>query len=324
MRRRYCALLVAGVLALAGCSTPAAGGAATGSWTFTDDVGATVTLPQRPVRIAGLTDVVASLWNYGVKPVAAFGFTGVTQDKRFAGRDLSGVVELGQSYGQINLEALAAAKPDVIVTHAYPVDAAGTLDPAKPLYGFADLAQQQAAAKIAPIVAIAMRGSAVQVIDRTVALATALGADPAAINSTRGRYDEAAARLRAAGARGLSVLVMAAYPDEGLYVAKAPDDPTLRSFADLGVRFVDPGGDKYYWGVRSWENVGSLPADVVLESQIDPMSPADLAAQPTFARTAAAAAGQVYPWVFASLDHVAQAAYMTQLAGLLEAARKVV
>lgn len=328
MKRRYWAFLAAGMLALAGCSAavpdPGPGALAAGSWTFTDDVGATVTLPQRPARIAGLTDVVASLWNYGVKPVAAFGFTGITQDKRFAGRDLAGVVELGQSYGQINLEALAAAKPDVIVTHAYPVDTAGTLDPAKSLYGFADLAQQQAAARIAPIVAIAMRGSAVQVIDRTVALATSLGADPAAISASRGRYAEAATRLRTAAGRGLSVLVVAAYPDEGLYVAKALDDPTLRSFVDLGVRFVDPGGDKYYWGTRSWETVGSLPADVVLESQIDPMSATDLAAQPTFARTPAAAAGQVYPWVFASLDHVAQAAYMTQLAGQLEAARKVV
>lgn len=317
-------MLVAGALALAGCSTPAAGPAGSGSWTFTDDVGATATLPQRPVRIAGLTDVVASLWNYGVKPVAAFGFTGITQDKRFAGRDLAGVVELGRAYGQINLEALAAARPDVIVTHAYPVDAAGKLDPAKPLYGFADLAQQQAAARIAPIVAIAMRGSAVQVIDRTVALATALGADTTVIDAARGRYAQAAARLRTAAGRELSVLVVAAYPDEGLYVAKAHDDPTLRSFAELGVRFVDPGGDKYYWGTRSWENVGSLPADVVLESQIDPMSAADLAAQPTFARTPASVAGQVHPWVFASLDHIGQATFVDQVAGWLEAARKVV
>jgi iron complex transport system substrate-binding protein len=318
---RVLGVLVA-ALALVGCSAQAPS-QTTAGWSFTDDLGATVTLDHRPARVAGLTDVVASLWNYGVTPVAAFGYTGITQDGRFAGRDLSGVAELGKAYGQIDLEALAAARPDVIVTHAYPVDAAGTLDPAKPLYGFADLAQQQAAARIAPIIALKMDGSAVQVIDRTVALAHALGADQAVIDKARSAYGAAADRLRVAAATGRSVLVVAAYPAEGLYVAKAPDDPALTSFADLGVRFVDPGGDRYYWGVVSWENVGSLPADVVLESQIDAMTAAELRAQPTFARTPAARAGQVYPWVFASMDYTAQAAYMNELAGHLETARKV-
>jgi len=71
---------------LAGCSTAAP---TTAGAPFTDDLGHQVTLPDRPLRVAGLTDVVAALWNYGVEPVAAFGFTGISQDKRFAGRDLS-------------------------------------------------------------------------------------------------------------------------------------------------------------------------------------------------------------------------------------------
>jgi iron complex transport system substrate-binding protein len=79
----------------------------------------------------------------------------------------------------------------------------------------------------------------------------------------------------------------------------------------------------YYWQAVSWENVGSLPADVVLDSQIDDMTAEQMLAQPTFAATAAGRAGQVYPWVFASLDYVGQAAYMTELAERLETARKV-
>ncbi|WP_219418601.1 ABC transporter substrate-binding protein [Pseudonocardia nigra] len=244
-------------------------------------------------------------------------------DERFAGRDLSGVTELGASYGQIDLEALAAAQPDLIVTHAYPVDSAGTLDPAKPLYGFADLAQQEAAAQIAPIVAIAMDGSAVQVIDRTVELALALGADPAVIDEARTGYTAAADRLRAAAASGLEVLVVAAYPADGLYVAKAPDDPALTAYADLGVQFVDPGGSEYYWQAVSWENVGSVPADLVLDSQIDDMTAEELLVQPTFAATPAGQAGQVYPWIFTSMDHLAQADYMNELAGYLEGAQNV-
>jgi iron complex transport system substrate-binding protein len=317
-------LLLAGLLAVTACSTSAPETTGTGSWSFTDDLGRTVTVDERPTRIAGLTDVVASLWNYGIKPVAAFGYTGISQDKRFADRDLSGVAELGPMYGQIDLEALAAADPDLIVTHAYPVDSAGTIDPQTPLYGFTDLAQQEAVARIAPIVAITMDGSAVQVIDRTAQLALALGADPAVVTGARAEYDAAADRLRAAATAGLQVLVVAAYPAEGFYVAKAPDDPTLTAFADLGVRFVDPGGTRYFWQIVSWENVGSLPADVVLESQIDDMTAEQILAQPTFARTPAGQARQVYPWVFASMDYAAQAAYMAEVAGHLESARKVV
>jgi iron complex transport system substrate-binding protein len=321
---RLLGLLLAGLLAVPACSTSAPESTGTGSWSFTDDLGHTVTVDERPTRIAGLTDVVASLWNYGIKPVAAFGYTGISQDTRFADRDLSGVTELGPMYGQIDLEALAAADPDLIVTHAYPVDVAGTIDPDAPLYGFADLAQQEAASRIAPIVAVKMDGSAVQVIDRTAQLALALGADPAVVTGARAEYDTAADRLRTAAASGLQVLVVAAYPAEGFYVAKAPDDPTLTAFADLGVRFVDPGGTGYYWQIVSWENVGSLPADIVLESRIDDMTAEQIVAQPTFARTPAGQARQVYPWVFATMDYTAQAAYMTEVAGYMESARKVV
>lgn len=321
---RLIGLILACLVAVPACSTSAPEATGTGSWSFTDDLGHTVTLDERPTRVAGLTDVVASLWNYGIPPVAAFGYTEITQDRRFAGRDLSGVTTLGHMYGQIDLEALAAADPDLIVTHAYPVDAAGTLDPQKPLYGFADLAQQEAVSRIAPIVAITMDGSAVQVIDRTAQLALAIGADPAVVTGARAGYDEAAGRLRTAAASELQVLVVAAYPAEGFYAAKAKDDPTLTAFADLGVRFVDPGGTGYYWQTVSWENVGSLPADVVLESQIDEMTAEQILAQPTFARTPAGQARQVYRWIFASMDYAAQAAYMSEVAGHLESARKVV
>lgn len=307
---------------LAGCAGPAP--TATGA-TFTDDLGHQVTLPDQPLRVAGLADVVAALWNYGIEPVAAFGFTGVTQDRRLAGRDLSGVVELGREYGRIDLEALARARPDVIVTNAYPVDQAGTIDPNAPLYGFADLAQQEAAARIAPIVAVTMDGSAVEVVDRTERLATALGADPARIAEGRTTYTAARERLRAAAAANpVTIAALAAYPADGLYVAKHPDDPALTSYADLGVRILDLGGPRYYWSVLSWETVDQLRADVVLESQIDPMTPQDLAARPTFAQLPAARAGQVRPWTFASMDGFAQAQYIDELATVIAGARKVV
>ena len=98
-----------GTLALAGCGGgdgPVAAAVDTG-WTFTDDLGNTVTLDERPARIAGLNDVLSSLWNYGLPPVASFGQTSIADDVAFAGRDLSGVAVVGTAPGMpgVRIEA---------------------------------------------------------------------------------------------------------------------------------------------------------------------------------------------------------------------------
>ena len=130
-----------------------------------------------PTRVAGLNDVLSSLWNYGIEPVASWGQTSIEDDVAFEGKDLSGVEIVGTSYGQIDLEALAAADPDLIVASVYPTDSEGTLDADAPLYGFESIEQQEQVAEIAPIVGIAWRGSAAEVIERTVELAESLGVD---------------------------------------------------------------------------------------------------------------------------------------------------
>ncbi|NIH78629.1 ABC transporter substrate-binding protein [Amycolatopsis viridis] len=313
------AVAATGLLAACGSggSNPAAGSSA---WSFTDDLGTKVDLGARPARIAGLTDAVASLWNYGITPAAAFGYTAMADDVNFRGRDLSQVKEVGRTYGEIDIEALAAAKPDLILTHAYPVDSAGTIDRNAPLYGFKDVTQQRAVAEIAPIVALKMAGSATGVVDRTVELARALGTEPAA--AARQDYENARARLKNAAAKGLTVMAIAAYPGDGVYIAKAADDPALRSYTELGLTYPDPGGSKYYWEHVSWENIGRYPTDVVLYS-LRAMDRNALMQQVTFARMPAAAAGQVFPWEFSSMDYTAQARTINNLAANLEGARKV-
>jgi iron complex transport system substrate-binding protein len=48
--------------AIAGCGVDAdPASTPTASWTFTDDVGRTVTLDEQPTRVAGQNDVVSSL-----------------------------------------------------------------------------------------------------------------------------------------------------------------------------------------------------------------------------------------------------------------------
>ena len=317
--------LTAGV-ALSGCGDdPASPSAAPSSWSFTDDLDRTVTLDETPTRVAGLNDVVSSLWNYGIAPVATFGQTSAADDVAFEGRDLSDVALVGTSYGQIDLEELAAAKPDVIVTTVYPTDSAGTIDPAGPLYGFETVEQQEQVARIAPIVTIAWRGSAADVIDRTADLAEALGAemDGDEVSGMRQEYEEASAALTEAAASGLTVLPVAAYPGEGFYMAKAPDDPSLHLYADLGVQFVDPGGDGYFWQTASWETVPQYRSDVLLYSLRGAMTPEEMQTQPTYQLLPAAQAGQVHPWEYIGMDYAAQAEYMRELAGWLTTDRKV-
>jgi iron complex transport system substrate-binding protein len=317
------AALAAG--ACAGSGTDDEAEAATGSWSFTDDVGTTVELDARPERVAGLNDVASSLWNHGIAPVATFGQTSAADDVQFEGRDLSGVDIVGESYGQIDLEALAAADPDLIVTSVYPVDSEGTLDDTQPLYGFESLEQQEQVAQIAPVVAIAWRGSAADVIERTAELAASLGADMESdeVSAARQDYEDASAALTEAASSGVTVLPVAAYPDEGFYMAKAPDDPSLHLYADLGVQFLDPGGEGYFWQTASWEQVPQYASDVILYSLRGAMTPEEMATQPTYQLLPAAQAGQVHPWEYVGMDHAAQARYMERLAGWLTDAREV-
>ena len=115
-----CGLLALTVVSIGACSSDAddASTASDSGWEFTDDLGNTVTLEEAPTRVAGLNDVLSSLWNYGIEPVAAWGQTSIEDDVAFEDKDLDGVGIVGTSYGQIDLEQLAAADPDVIVASA--------------------------------------------------------------------------------------------------------------------------------------------------------------------------------------------------------------
>jgi len=325
--------LVGGLLATGlALSVTACGGdpggtasADSGGWEFTDDMGTTVSLDETPTRIAGLNDVLSSLWNYGIEPVASWGQTSIEDDVAFEGKELSGVEIVGTSYGQIDLEQLAAADPDVIVASVYPTDSEGTIDEEAPLYGFESIEQQEQVAEIAPVIGIVWGGSAADVIERTAELAGALGADLDGdlVTAAREDYEVASAALTEAAAGGVSVLPVYATESDGWWMATAPDDPSLHLYQDLGVNFVDPGGDGYFWNSVGWEEVPSHPSDVLLYSLRFSMSPEEIAAQPTAALLPSVQAGQLYPWKYLGMDYVAQAEYMTELAGWLTEARKV-
>ncbi|NQX12497.1 ABC transporter substrate-binding protein [Microbacteriaceae bacterium VKM Ac-2855] len=327
---RYSALLLVPAVALAmltGCSSDASdtsADASTAEWSFTDDTGTTVTLDHQPERVASYADYALGLLSTGVDPVAIFGRFDVATDERFDPYDIADTAIVGNSYGEIDLEALAEAAPDLIVTGIYPTDREGTLDLEGAYYGFADVEQQEQLEKIAPVVAIEVGGSGLDVIESMNTLAEALGADPDTIAAAKSEYDAAAADLTAAATEtGLEVTAMYADAD-GVYVTKPADEPETELYRSLGVTYTDLNPDGYYyWDIYSWENAAQMMTGDVLLVNNEGFQKDDLLAQPTFVSSPALQAGQVYTWSGAALDYASQAAHMTELAEILRASSKV-
>ncbi|GAA1766380.1 ABC transporter substrate-binding protein [Nocardioides hankookensis] len=322
-RRRLLAggVALATALVLAACGSdggdaPAAGSSATpssGPWSYTDDLGQTVELDKTPVRIAAYGDAAAALWHFGITPVAIFTWMAPQDDSMFDDFDLSQTEVVGETYGEISLEKLAAAKPDLIVATSYDGDTPDEM------YGFKDKAQLAKIKEIAPVVAVAQVGSMKDVIETNEELVTSLGVDTgegSQVAEDKAAFEAASDDLAEAAKSGLSVIPMYADGD-GLYLAKAPDDPALKYYQDLGVNFTKIGGKDYYWEILSWENADRYEADVLLNATRNSYSIEQLGEQPTFARLAAFKAGQVHDWDTSSMDYPSQTKYMEELAGWL-------
>ncbi|SCX49335.1 iron complex transport system substrate-binding protein [Klenkia marina] len=320
---------LAAVLALTSCGSDATADSAGGSaeaWTFTDDVGETITLDQAPERVASYADYALGLHSLDVDPVAVFGRVPVAEDERFADYDLSDVAVVGNGYGEIDIEAMAAAQPDVIVVGIYPEDREGTLDLEGPRYGLQDTAQQQQLEAIAPLITIEVGGEGQDVIDSLNRLALALGAEQSEVDAAQAEFDAAAADLQeAAETSGVEVTQMYADASSGIYVAKPDDEPEMELYREYGVDFTDlnPDDGNFYWDIYSWENASQMSTGDVLLLNVEGYQAEDLAAQPTFAAHPALVAGQAYEWNGAAMDYRSQAAHMAQLAEVLRGAQDV-
>lgn len=324
----FSASVLAVSLLLAGCSatgsTPTSSDSS-GAWKYTDAVGTKISVDHRPTRIAAFADQALTLLSYGITPVAIFGRVPVATDSRFAKFDLSKTAIVGNTYGEIDLEKLAAAKPDLIVTGIYPTDRKGTLDTTQPDYGLSDLEQQKQIEAIAPIVTVKVGGTGLAVIDANVKLAEDLGAKAATVAAAKAKFDSAAARLTAAAKAHPDIEVTQMYADaDGIYVVKPDDEPVTQLYKSLGVDFTDlnPKG-LYYWDKYSWENAADMmTGDVVLVNK-EGYQRADLEKQATFANDPAMKAGQLYSWIDAALNYSAQASQMNKLAAMIEKAKPV-
>jgi iron complex transport system substrate-binding protein len=294
------AVVVAAILTQFGKSSSST---TSGPWTFTDDRGVTVSRESQPQRIVAYDLAASALMHIGLKPVGIFAAFPFDKNPQLAGFDLSGVAKVSEAYGDVNLETLAAAQPDLIVT---------IFDPrlTGPVIGFRDKATQEKVEQLAPIVAIDSTKDLTQVIERFEQLGSALGVDLKGqrVTAAHQRFEAASARLRAATAAkpDLTAAAVAAQPGLGLAYARPDLNPTLRLYQKLGLRMVQPEDEPadikqnyngFFYEMNSFELAGRYPADLILYSELPvAMDLKALEAVPTWQTLPAVKAGQLLPW----------------------------
>ena len=164
--------------------TPAAG------WSFTDDKGVTIALATPPARIVSDLLMAAALWDFGVQPVAVFGWD-VTADNTLGvgggNIDPAAVEIVGNATEPLNLEAAIAVSPDLFTTFDG--------DPADPMsYWSIDPELLDDVQAVAPVLAINSNYVRTDlVVTRIGELAAALGADLGSAEVSAAKADAEAA-----------------------------------------------------------------------------------------------------------------------------------
>ncbi|MFC3577725.1 ABC transporter substrate-binding protein [Streptomyces yaanensis] len=302
--------------------------AKSGPWTFKDDRGQTAKADKAPSSIVAFVGVAAALHDYGVDVKGVFGPTKTKDGKadvQAGDLDVSKVTILGNEWGQFNIEKYAALAPDLLVTTMF--DDAGTL------WYVPDESKKKILALGAPSVGISVYDRQMtEPLQRMLELAKSLGADTAAakVTAAKKRFEDAAARLRAATKANPGIKVLAGSASQDVfYVSGSNLSIDLEYFKALGVNFVEPspavlkasGG---WFENLSWENVDKYKADVIMmDNRTSAIQPADIT-EATWKKLPAVKAGQVIarnPEPILSYDKCAP--LLEDLAKAIETAKKV-
>ncbi|SCL34720.1 iron complex transport system substrate-binding protein [Micromonospora nigra] len=322
------AATLAALLAGCGRDEPAQTGTGNGSgtWSFTDDRGDTVTAPARPTRVVAFTGSAAALVDFGLSSqiVGVFGETrradGST-DPQAGDLDVESVEILGNVWGEFSVEKYATLNPELLVTHMY--------DPGA--HWYVPDESKDKILPLAPVVTVTTaRVPMTTPIEGYATLAEALGADLSAakVTEAKARFEAAAEAVRQAVKANPGIKVMAASGSADLFYVSNPKVSTdLMYFAELGVDIVVPtkleAGD--YFEALSWENAGKFPADLILlDNRSTALQPADLAAKPTWAQLPAVRAGQVTGWdAVPRFSYAGAAPLLENLARAIQGAKKL-
>jgi iron complex transport system substrate-binding protein len=271
---------------------------ASGEWSFTDDKGVTVTLPSRPERLVIDVNAAAPLWDFGIRPIAVFGWL-ATASGEFgpAGGNIdpTQVEIIGEGEATIDVEALVGLQPDLIVTLTFSPD-----DPTEYWSLAADGPLEQVQ-QVAPIIAISGVNRADLSAGRFADLAVALGADletpEIAADTERWHAAEDAFKAAVEAKPGITAIFASGATDM-IYVANPAVAREVQYARELGLTIpdveIDPAnGD--YWEYVSPEEIGKYQTDILFSSYRG-LSIEELIAIPTVATLPAVTNDQVYTW----------------------------
>ncbi|MEJ7838786.1 MAG: ABC transporter substrate-binding protein, partial [Thermomicrobiales bacterium] len=277
-------------------ASPVASPAADGEWTFTDDRGVTVTLPNRPQRIVADLSAAAPLWDFGVRPLAVSGWT-IATDAAWGNVDRSTrIINASETTPDPDNEALVELEPDLFVSITWNPE-----DPTT-LWSFSDADSLITTESIVPIVAISATGSAEANMNRFAELAALLGVDLNApdLVAAKDAYDASVNAFSAISAQRSDLSVLFGYvgTDPEWYAAYTSDWADLAWYRTLGLNMIDVvavAGD--YWETLSFEQALLYPSDVIfLSTRSGTLSIEELQAHPTFGLHPAIAGNQVGAW----------------------------
>lgn len=278
---------------------------AVGGWTFVDDRGRTINLPETPKRIFAESIAALSLWTFGIKPA---GIVGYLKGYEFPA-EWDDVARFDLETGELDIEGVIALDPDISIGFTWDIvtkNDFGAIDEST-LPGFTD---------IAPTLCIlAVDVPVNQSIERFNELAAALGADvnSPTVMADRDAFNAASEAVRAAVAAKPGLKAMALSPTvESVYIGNPNSASDLVYFAELGLDMVVPEAPQAYasdlWQQLSWEEIARYPADLFLIDNRPSVITIDkLNEIPVFGLLPAAAAGQYVGW---------PVEYVTSYAGL--------
>jgi iron complex transport system substrate-binding protein len=288
-------------------------------WTFTDDVPVTVTLDSTPLRIVAEADSARALFDLGITPVGIFGSAPLDQLPQLEGMPLDEIESLGEAWGVVNIEAIAAVEPDLVVSTHW---ADGSV-----VWGFEDEVQQGLVEEIAPVIGIDISTVATHGLIRFEELAISLGADPDVTAEARQGFEVASEGLRVAleAKPGLQILAVSAWP-EALYIAEPEAFGDLAFFIDEGANLIVPSESDGFWQTLSWEGAATYEADlIIIDARVfSDGGTAGFEDQPTWQALAPVEAGQTGKWYAgAAPSYEVYTDVVEQLTALIEQAEDI-
>lgn len=282
---------------LAACSSgpTTAATSSEGTWSYTDGSGTTFALPAHP-KIVTTSGMYFALHDLGVDPIGVLGMKPKAGDPGWKGVDIDKLKWFGTTTS-VNVEALAAAKPDAVIAQYD--------KPNKAYWGYGDDTKgQDKTRQFTKLIGFDITGSVPTIFGRISKLATGLGADPNSATTVKLKedFERAGARVKAAVAEKPGITVARIGTDKsGMTFGCTSGQNDIAYWKELGVKVQEglgcnnTAGSSSYWGTTvSWENVANYPTDILIDNSYGIEATRQLATtNPVFAALPAIKAGQL-------------------------------